>query len=140
MKLLFSTICEHASQAEDGKLDVQGVFYDLYAPGFPAQQASLVLVLVLEWDPGDQGRYDFQADLVDPQGKPALTVKGQSEVSSRGPDRPPARTQLIMPMEDVVFPYPGEYTFRVSAKGKTFVGPTLYLVETPEAAAGPVEA
>lgn len=133
MKLLFSAVCDDAALSEEGKVDVRGVFHDLYAPGFPAKQDKMVLVLVIEWAPGVQGRYDFQADLVGPDGQPALTVRGQSEVE-RGPsDRPPRRTQVLMPMEDVIFPLPGEYVFQVSAMGKRFRGPTLYLIETEDA-------
>ena len=132
MKLLFSTVCEHASLSEDGKLDAHGVFHDLYATGFPAKQANMALVLVIEWARDAHGRYDFRADLMDPNGKPTLSVQGQSEVAARPADRPPSRTQVIMPMEEVVFPIPGEYVFQVSAMGKRFRGPTLYLIETED--------
>jgi hypothetical protein len=133
MKLLFTAVCDDAGVSEEGKVDVQGVFHDLYAPGFPAKQDRLVLVLVIEWAEGAHGRYDFRADLMDPDGKPALTVRGQSEVEPGPPDRPPRRTQVLMPMEDVIFPIPGEYVFQVSAMGKRFRGPSLYLVETGDA-------
>ena len=133
MKLLFSTVCEDAALSEEGKLDAVGVFHDLYAPGFPAKQGNMVLVLVIEWARDAQGRYDFRADLMDPDGKPTLSVQGQSEVAARPADRPPARTQVIMPMEEVIFPSPGEYVFQVSAMGKRFRGPTFYLIESTDA-------
>ena len=133
MKLLFTAICDDARLSEEGKVDVQGVFHDLYAPGFPAKQDRLVLVLVIEWAPGAQGRYDFRADLVDPDGNTALTVRGQSEVEPGPADRPPRRTQVLMPMDDIIFPIPGEYVFQVSAMGKRFRGPSLYLVEIEDA-------
>ena len=139
MKLLVSAVCDEAREEADGKVTLQGVFHDLYAPGFPAKQDSMVLVLVLEWGREDHGRYDFKADLMDPNGKPTLSVQGQSEVEARPAERPPARTQIVMPMEGVIFPVPGEYVVQVSAKGRKFRGPTLYLVETDEAESTPVE-
>ena len=48
MQLRFSTVCADARQTPDGKIDVHGVFHDLSAPGFPAEQDHLVLVLVIE--------------------------------------------------------------------------------------------
>jgi hypothetical protein len=138
MKLLFSAVCDEAAPDTTGKVDIKGVFHDLYAPGFPAKQDHLVLVLVIEWDRSDQGRYDFKADLLDPAGKPALTLHGQSEVDARPHDRPAARTQILMPMEGVIFPVPGEYHFQVSAKGEAFKGPTLYLIETTDEGAPPL--
>ena len=139
MKLLVSAVCDEAREEADGKVTLQGVFHDLYAPGFPAKQDSMVLVLVLEWGREDHGRYDFKADLMDPNGKPTLSVQGQSEVEARPAERPPARTQIVMPMEGVIFPVPGEYVFQVSARGRKFRGPTLYLVETDEVESTPFE-
>ena len=136
MHLRFSAICEDARATPAGKLDVHGVYHDLAAPGFPARQDRLVLVLVLEWDRSDQGRYLFKADLEDESGRPSLTVEGETEVHLPGPDHPPARSQLIMPLEDVVFPRAGQYSFRVRVKGQTLEGPSIYLMEAPEEPAG----
>lgn len=136
MLLRFSTVCEDARPTPDGKVDVHGVFHDLSAPGFPAKQDRLVLVLVIEWDRSDHGRYLFKADLEDEKGQISLTVEGETEVHESPPDQPPARSQLIMPMEGIVFPEAGQYTFRVKVKGQTLEGPGIYLMEVPEAEAG----
>jgi len=135
MHLRFSAICEDARATPEGRLDLHGVYHDLSAPGFPARQERLVLVLVLEWSREDHGRYLFKADLEDPRGKVSLTVEGETEVHRPAPESPPARSQLVMPIEDVVFPMAGQYQFRVRVKGKTFDGPSLYLMEVPGAAA-----
>jgi len=132
MHLRFAAICEDAGATPEGKLDVHGVYHDLAAPGFPARQDHLVLVLVLEWGRTDHGRYRFKADLEDEDGKTSLTVEGESEVHQPLPDHPPARSQLIMPLENVIFPRAGQYTFRVTVKGQTFQGPSIYLIERPE--------
>lgn len=128
MRILASAVCDHAAASPDGKLDVQGIFHDLYAAGFPARQARMTLVMVLEWDRTDSGRYTFRVDVRSPDGKTTLTLEGQSEVTPRPSDRPPPRTRLVMPLEDVVFPEPGRYDFRVTAKGRTLRGPVLYLI------------
>ena len=108
---------------------MHGVFHDLYASGFPAQQARMTLVLAIEWDRADSGRYTFRVDLRGPRGRPVLTLEGHSDVTPRPPQSPPPRTRLVMPLEDVVFPEPGRYDFRVTAKGQAMKGPVLYLVE-----------
>lgn len=130
MRLLASALCDHAGESSSGKLDLQGIFHDLYAPGFPAQQGRMMLVLALEWDHGDSGRYDFRVDVKGPGGTPSLSVDGYSEVTPRPTDRPPPRTRLVMPLENVVFPVPGRYDFEVRVKGKVLEGPVLYLMET----------
>jgi hypothetical protein len=132
MHLRFAAICDDARATPDGKLDVHGVYHDLAAPGFPARQDRLVLVLVLEWDRQDHGRYLFKADLEDAQGNVSLTVEGETEVHRAHPGRPPARSQLIMGLDHVVFPRAGQYVFRVKVKGQTLQGPSLFLMEAPE--------
>ncbi|MGE0160427.1 MAG: hypothetical protein AB7T31_13535 [Gemmatimonadales bacterium] len=132
MKLRFAAVCEHAHPTPDGRLHVHGIYHDLSAPGFPARQEQLVLVLVLEWDRADHGRYLFKADLEDEAGNVSLTVEGETEVHRPLPDSPPARSQLIMPIEDVVFPRAGQYAFRVRVKGTTLEGPSLYLMHVPQ--------
>lgn len=136
MKILGSAICDRAGTGAQGKMDLHGVFYDLYAPGFPAKQAQMTLVLVVEWDRGDHGRHHFRVDMVGPSGETSLSVEGHSDVDDPDPTRPPPRTHLMMPLEEVIFPIPGEYRFNVKIKGQTFPGPTLYLSEASEAGQG----
>jgi hypothetical protein len=132
MDLQYVFLCDEAADDPAGKMNVQGIFHDLLAPGFPAIQERMVLVLVIEWGRTDQGRYNLKAELVGPDGSVAVTVDGHSDVESRPADRPPARTRLIMPLEKVVFPKPGKYHLRVIVKGQRFRGPSLYLREMEE--------
>ncbi len=132
MRVLASSLCDHAAATPDGKLDVHGIFHDLYAPGFPARQETMTLVLALEWDRSDSGRFTFRVDVMGPGRRPILTVEGQSEVTPRPADRPPPRTRLVLPLENVVFPVAGRYDFRITAKGRAMPGPVLYVVEAAE--------
>ena len=134
-RVRFSAICDDARLTPEGKIDLHGVYSDLSAPGFPAQQERLVLVLILEWAASDEGRYLFKADLEDEEGNISLTVEGETEVRAQAPGHPPSRSQLIMPMEGVVFPHAGQYTFRVKVKGQTLQGPGVFLIEVFDEAA-----
>jgi hypothetical protein len=130
VELTLALVCDRARATEDGKLDVQGVFNDLFAPGFPAKQNRMMLVMGIEWDRADDGRYKFRVDLEDPTGRPTITLEGHTDVDKRGPDRPPARTRLIMPLENIVFPIPGAYRFMLRVKGSQLQGPTLHLFQS----------
>jgi hypothetical protein len=128
MELQLAFFGDDAQETLDGKLTVQGIFHDLFAPGFPAMQERMVLVLVMDWDRKDQGRYNLKAELVAPDGSVVLTVDGHSDVQTQPPDRPPARTRLVMELKKAVFPQIGRYHLRVIVKGKRFRGPSLHLV------------
>jgi len=136
LELQLALFCDHAQETPDGKLDVRGVFHDLFAPGFPAIQEQMVLVLVLDWDRKDQGHYTLKAELVAPDGSVVLTIDGHSDVDRQPTGKPPARTRIVMPVEKAAFPTPGRYHLRIIVKGQRFRGPSLHLVEL-ETEAGP---
>ncbi len=129
MHVQLSLLCDKAHIRPDGKMDVQGVFSHLSAPGFPAKQDRMILVTTIEWDRTDEGRNKFRVDLVTPDGRPALTVDGHTDVERQPVDRPPPRTQLILPLEGVIFPQPGPYNFQIRIKGRKLHGPSLFLIE-----------
>lgn len=89
MDLQFAFLCDDAQDDQGGKLDVRGIFHDLFAPGFPAVQERMVLVIVLDWDRKDHGRYNLKAELVAPNGAVVLTVDGHSDVEARPRTAPP---------------------------------------------------
>lgn len=128
MRLQLALVCDHAEQTADGKLDIRGVFNDLAAPGFPAKH-DMVLVMAMEWNRNDVGHYDFDVNLTGPSGQSTMTIQGHSEVDRREPHRPPARTQIVMPLREIVFPEPGAYLFRIRIKGREYEGPSLFLME-----------
>ena len=129
-------ICEEAHTNPDGKLDIRGIFNDLFAPGFPAQQPRMVLVMGIEWNRNDEGRYEFLVDLEDPTGRPVLTLDGHTDVDRRSPERPPARTRLIMPLEQVVFPQPGAYRCVLRLNTARLQGPALHVMLAEPSARG----
>jgi hypothetical protein len=134
LRLLYALICEHADSRRDGRLDVHGVFHQLYAPGFPAKQDRMVLALAIEWDREGEGRREFKIDLLDPSGSPSLTVSGHTDVSARNPLEAPPQTRLVLPMEEVVFPAAGTYTFELKVGEDSVSAAPLHLIENPDAA------
>jgi Family of unknown function (DUF6941) len=121
MHLELAVICDEAHERPDGKFDVVGVFNELTAPGFPAMQSSMTVVFVMEWGPEEAGGQEFRADLVDTTGRRVLSIEGRTEVAEPTGEMP-ARTRLIMPLEDVVFPQAGRYHFEIIAAGDVHRG------------------
>ena len=129
MELNLCLLCRDARPDSLGRLDVHGVFNELYAPGVPATQDRMVLVVTIGWAHEDHGRFQFRVDLHGPSGQPCLTVNGETEVDARPSHRPPPRTQLIMPLEGVIFPEPGRYDLSIQVKGRRLAGPPLWVLE-----------
>jgi hypothetical protein len=112
---------------------VHGIFHQLYAPGFPAQQDRLMLVVDIEWSAEEEGRQEFRIDVLDPARSPALTINGHTEVGKRGEMEPPQLTRLLMPLEGVIFPAAGSYDFVLHAAGIEIPVTVLHLIEDPNA-------
>lgn len=138
MNLVLALVCDDARVRPDGKLDVTGVFNELYAPGFPAGQDRLVLVFVLEWEREASGRRAFRADLVDDDGEKTLTIEGHTDVAPRPESRAPARTRIVMPLERVIFPHPGRYRFLLEVDGTTHTALSIFVGLREEADPGDV--
>jgi hypothetical protein len=136
MDLILAAACDDARERDDGKLDLIGVFSELSAPGFPAAQERMVAVFILEWSETEHGRQELWAELRDDTGRAILTIEGHTDVIPRDRDGAKPRTQLIVPLEHVVFPGAGRYRFELTAAGATIPAFTL-LVEEHEEDADP---
>ncbi len=122
--------CADAKAGPDGKLDIHGVFNELYAPEFPARQDSMVLVGIVEWQRDLEGRIPFTVDLVDSDGKAIFSIEGHTDVEARPESRAPAKTQLILPLKNVMFPVPGHYRVQIDINGTELSGPSMHLLRS----------
>ncbi|HEX2202101.1 MAG TPA: hypothetical protein VHG91_02330 [Longimicrobium sp.] len=129
MKVLYALLCEDAHDRSDGRLDVHGVFHQLYAPGFPARQDRFTLAMAVEWEPHELGRIDFAIDLLDPGNAPALSITGHTDVSPRQPLMGPPQTRMLMPLENIVFPAEGTYLFELKVGETRLPLAPLHLIE-----------
>lgn len=133
MKVLYSVIAEDAQLRHDGRMDVHGIFHELYAPGFPAKQDRLTLVTTIEWDATERGAIDFTVNLIDPARAPALTINAQTQVEDQYAVHRPARTQMAIPIDGLVFPAAGTYEFQLTVGDHTEPLTPIYLIEDADA-------
>ena len=133
MKVLYSVIAEDARLRHDGRMDVHGIFHELYAPGFPARQDRLTLVTTIEWDATERGAIDFTVNLLDPDRAPALTINAQTQVEDQYAVHRPARTQMAIPIDGLVFPTAGTYEFQLVIGDHSEPLTPIYLIEEEHA-------
>ncbi len=133
MKVLYAVIAEDARLRHDGRMDVHGVFHELYAPGFPARQDQLTLVTTIEWDASERGAIAFSVNLLDPDRSPVLTVNAETQVEDQYAVHRPARTQMAIPIQKLVFPRAGAYEFELTVGDHSEALTPFYLIEDPEA-------
>ena len=122
--------CTEAGAGPDGKLNIHGIFNELRAPDFPARQDKMVLVGIVEWQRDLEGRIPFTVDLTDPDGMAIFTIEGHTDVEARPLSKAPARTQLILPLKNVMFPAPGHYRVRININDTELMGPSMHLMRS----------
>jgi len=122
--------CTDAGTEQDGKLSIHGIFNELNAPNFPARQDRMVLVGIVEWQRDLQGRIPFTVDLTDPEGMTIFSIEGHTDVEARPQSKAPAKTQLILPLKNVMFPAPGRYRVRININGTELAGPSMHLMRS----------
>jgi hypothetical protein len=120
--------CTDAGAGADGRLNIHGIFNELYALDFPARQDRIVLAGIVEWQRDLQGRIPFKMDLADPAGLSIFTIDGHTDIEHQPSSRSPAKTQFILPMVNVMFPTPGCYQMRIDFDGNKIAGPSMYLI------------
>ena len=113
MKTLLFLTAEYANITADGKLNIMGIFHDIYAPEFPARHSSMHLVISLEAALGeyDQSR-TFSIILMDDDAKTLMNISGPLQIPNADRGRKP-EVNVILNLNDVIFPQPGHYTFVV---------------------------
>jgi hypothetical protein len=122
--------CTDAGTGPDGKLNIHGVFNELRAPDFPARQDNMVLVGIVEWNRDLQGRIPFTVDLTDPDGMAIFSIEGHTDVETRPLSMAPAKTQLILPLKNVMFPAPGHYRAQIKINETELMGPSMHLMRS----------
>ena len=122
--------CTDAGIGPDGKLSIHGIFNELQAPDFPARQESIVLVGIVEWQRDLEGRIPFTVNLNDPDGMSIFSIEGHTDVEARPASKAPAKTQLILPLKNVMFPVPGHYQTQININGTDLAGPSMHLLRS----------
>lgn len=111
MKPLLFLVADYANITREGKLNVMGIFNDIFAHSFPARHSSMHLVSILGAELGEYGQTrDFTVRLLDADGNPIFDLSGQFQVPRGGQGRKP-KVNLILELKDIVFPNEGIFQF-----------------------------
>lgn len=111
MNLLLFLAADYANITREGKLNVMGIFNDIYSYHFPARHSSMHLIAKLGAELGEYGQSrNFTIKLFDEDGNQIFDVSGQFEIPKGERGRKP-EVNLILELKDIVFPKAGAYQF-----------------------------
>jgi hypothetical protein len=113
MELLTILAADYANVSKEGKLNVMGIFNDIFAENFPCRQPSMYLIVKLQ---AELGEYDedrtLTIKLLDEDGNELMKLTGPMKMQKPAGGRRP-EANAILRINDLIFKNPGRYEFRV---------------------------
>ncbi|MFC2020373.1 DUF6941 family protein [Chloroflexota bacterium] len=114
MELQVLLCADYANVAEGGKLNVMGVFRNIYSKAFPARQPEMQIIVKLRATPAEIGQTrKITIKLMDDDAKTELVNFSRDIEVPRPAGRQQPEINQILRIRDVVFPEPGTYQFSV---------------------------
>ena len=116
MHLKLIALADYANVSEGGKLNVMGIFSNIWARTAPITHAQMHLIVQFDFDFLEEGQKNFRVALVDEDGKEILNVDGNVDVPQSGFER--STVNQIFVFQNTTFPLFGDYAFHVLFDGE----------------------
>ncbi len=138
MELLVLLVADYASVDEKRKLNVMGIFNNIYALKFPARHPEMYVIVKLAAYPGEYGeKREITVKLLDEDANEELVNWSREIVIQEAPPGQNAEINNILTVRDVIFKKPGTYEFLVLVDKDLKGSLPLYLnLQEPEKEAG----
>lgn len=130
MEVDLAVVADAANVSQEGKLNVLGVFDTIWAREFPFRHSAMVFVLRLHADFTEQGDHAMQVRLIDADGGQMFKAEGPVKVPAGTPGRP-VRPHVILTLNSISFPAPGDYSFEVTLDGSHLRSVPLHVLAVP---------
>lgn len=112
MRPSVAVLADYASVAEQGKLNVMGIFSVIFAPEVPVIWPQMQLVTQFVFESSEAGEKDFAFVLVDADGHETFRFTTHISVQ-REPNGLPSLANQILTLNGLKFPKFGSYEFHV---------------------------
>ena len=118
MEVRFAMLADSANVTREGKLNITGIFNQIYAKVFPAGHMAAHLVTQIEAHAGEVGTHELRILFVDDDGKLIMETKMEMIVEEPSDPSKPIRANNILPLQVIPLPAPGDYSFDLFIDGR----------------------
>ena len=117
MEIRIAALADYASISEGSKLNILGIFTQIFSEKEPIINPQMQLVVQFEFEPSEASKKDFKVVLQDDDAREIFSLSGEMEVPrARGPE--PAIVNQVLKFNNVTFPKFGGYEFQVLIGGE----------------------
>lgn len=119
MEIKLAVLADAANVSQEGKLNVMGIFTNIYAHKFPAVHPSMVLVLDIEAHPSEAGiEHSFLVKVVNEDYKEIAKIDGSIKFDTPKDQKLPPHASFPIPLKGMRFEKPGVYSFDILIDGR----------------------
>lgn len=112
MKVGLAVLADYANVSVEGKLNIMGIFNQIYTPAVPVQHPQMHLVLQFEIDMAERGMSKvIEIKLLDEDGLQLASVSQTTQIPEEIPIS--AQLPLIAALNGLQFPHFGSYAFHI---------------------------
>jgi hypothetical protein len=117
MQLRIAALADYTNITQNGKLNILGIFSQIYTSAVPAIHPQMQLVLQFVFEPMEAGEKNIRITLLDADGKLVLSLDGTINIPRpEGPD--PLILNQVMQLQNILLPHFGSYEFVVEVDGQ----------------------
>lgn len=116
MDVRIAVLADYASMSEGQKLNILGIFTNIFSEAVPAVHPQMMLVTRFEFSSSEAGTKNFAIELVDEDGQEILSLSGELRFERERDGRPTILNQIFR-LHNVTFPKFGDYEFRILING-----------------------
>lgn len=113
MEVKHALLADYANVSREGKLNVLGIFTQIFAQNFPVVHAQLHLIVPWQATRAESGKAKkFEIQLIDEDGKKLFSVGSELVIPDGKPGKAISGNQ-IMAFNGIKFEKPGQYAFHI---------------------------
>ena len=140
IKIPFALLADYSNISREGKLNILGIFTQLWAPKEPITHPQMQLVFTLEADRVETGRkHRLEIDLIDEDGKKVFGFGSDVEFDLPPPNLTRITANQNLVMNNIQFPHFGKYEFKILVNGEVRGEIEFNVIQIPSQTAPPQE-
>ncbi|HZQ10621.1 MAG TPA: hypothetical protein VFD70_28840 [Anaerolineae bacterium] len=118
MQLRIAALADYTNITGNGKLNILGIFSQIYADNVPVTHSQMQFVVQLAFEPIEVGDKKIRIVLQDADAREILALDGMLNIQKQDSPDPVVVNQILV-LQNVVFPHYGSYEFVIEVDGET---------------------
>lgn len=127
-------VADYANVSQEGKLNIMGIFDQIFADSVPALHPQMQLIVTIVADRGEADKdHSIMIELIDADNTSKLARIEGAVRFGKPPSGEDIRINHILQLNNIAFTKYGEYSFKIHVDGKVIKSLPIKLAKTPTA-------